>query len=255
LILWRGAKMELEVIFSVIIFIVSLLLIIILYSLISRTVDKIKSSFIIILISIFFLILSESIFIINIENQTLIINIVRILFIILLITGFWQLRSVFVGLSDFGQFFVIISKDKYPKELISSFKSSKKICYITLEKPYTKIINQLTSKDIDTSSIHFIDGSGEKCESENCFAIKNNPTEIKNILDRKLREESFNSVIIDNIHVIKDIKSFEIPIFIQDIASLIKQNESQGFFIGNKEKINKEIINDISMLVDKVIGG
>lgn len=250
--------MELWIILGTLIFIIGLVTIVVLYSVIRRTVEKVKFGFILILLSIIFLILSVMVELLNIFSnidQLLFVNFTKTIFIILLILGIWQLRAVIVGLSDFGQVFLLSSQKTYSKELLSMCKGTKNICYVTLEEPYTKIMNLLKSNDLNTSNIYFLDGSGGKCDDEKCIEIKNNPNEIKNVLDRKLKEESFNCVIIDNINALKDIKPFEIPQFVQDVASVIKANEAQGFFIGKKDLINKETINDITMLVDKVMEG
>jgi hypothetical protein len=72
-------------------------------------------------------------------------------------------------------------------------------------------------------------------------------------LDRVLKEKGLRCVVIDDITELKNIESFELPLFIQDTSSLIKTNEAQGFFIGKMEHLGKETINDISMIVDKMI--
>ena len=82
----------------------------------------------------------------------------------------------------------------------------------------------------------------------------NKPDDIKAALGRLLKEKDLGCVIIDDIAGLKNIEEFELPKFVQDTASLIKSNEVQGLFLGKLENMDKNTINDISMLVDKVIG-
>ena len=84
--------------------------------------------------------------------------------------------------------------------------------------------------------------------------INNDANDIKSTLDRVLKEKNISSVIIDDVTAVKNIQSFELPLFIQETSSLIKSNEAQGFFMAKIENLNTQTINDISMIVDKVIG-
>jgi hypothetical protein len=158
------------------------------------------------------------------------------------------------GLSDFGQAFVITSADKHEDKLISIIKDVKDICYVALKEPYKKTVQILDMYNIDTSSMQFIDASGKNVDADNCISVKNNPDDIKSALDRVLKEKNIGCVIVDDVTAVKKIENFELPIFIQDASSLIKANEAQGFFMGNIENLSKQTINDITMIVDKVIG-
>ena len=149
---------------------------------------------------------------------------------------------------------VITTDDKHDNKLISIVKDVRDICYITLKDSYPKIINIFELYGIDTSPMQFIDASGEKCNADNCIEIKNNPDDIRNTINRVLKEKNISCVIIDDITAVKKIKSFELPLFIQDTSSLIKANEAQGFFMAKIENLSKQTINDITMIVDKVIG-
>ena len=107
---------------------------------------------------------------------------------------------------------------------------------------------------INPSGFQFLDASGGDCNAKNCVVVKNNPSDIKSSLERILKEKTIKCVIVDNVSAIKNIEKFEMPLFIQDTASLIKSNGAQGFFIGKIEYLDKQTINDISMLMDRVLG-
>ena len=164
------------------------------------------------------------------------------------------MRTLIKGLSDFGQAFVVTSADKYEDRLVSIIKDVRDVCYVALREPCKKTVETLDIYNVDTSSMQFIDASDMKCNAENCIDVKNNPDDIKSAIDRVLKEKNISCVIVDDITAVKKIKSFELPLFIQDTSSLIKANEAQGFFMGKIENLSKQTINDITMVVDKVIG-
>ena len=242
---------------SIIGFIVGLVAVIVLFGIIKRTKDLVKHGFIFALIGMVAFVVLEALKVFEvflIIPQTIAADVLAVVFVVFLVAGMWKLKTLIRGLSDFGQAFVITSKDKYEDKLVSLVKDIRGICYVTLEEPYKKIVDMLDLYSIDTSSMQFIDASGVQCEAGNCIEVKNNPDAIKSTLDRVLKEKNISCVIVDDVTAVKKIESFELPIFIQDTSSLIKANEAQGFFIGKMENLGKQTINDITMIVDKVIG-
>ncbi len=243
--------------FSIIGFIVGLIAVTVLFGIIKRTKDAIRHGFIFVLVGMVAFVLLEAFKVFEvflIIPQTIAADLFAVVFVLFLVAGMWKLKTLIRGLSDFGQAFVITSEDKHENKLVSLVKDVRGICYVTLEEPYKKIVDILDLYSIDTSSIQFIDASGVQCESENCIEVKNNPDDIKSTLDRVLKEKNISCVIVDDVTSVKKIESFELPIFIQDTSSLIKANEAQGFFMGKIENLSKQTINDITMIVDKVIG-
>ena len=239
-------------IFSLIAFILGLIAILEIISIIKRTKDKIKTSFIIICIGMVFFITLEILKSINIISATY-TEIFAILFIIFLTYGLWNLKSLIISLSDFGQAFVPTSVDKHEDNLISLLKNTDNVCYVSLNKSLNNLVGLFDLYGIDTSSMHFINASGKQINVENCINIDNNPEVIKQSISRVLKEKNLNCVIFDDVSELDNIEKFNIPLFVQEAASLIKSNEAQGFFMGNIEKLGNQTINDISMLVDKVI--
>jgi len=244
-------------VFSILGFIIGLVAILVVYGIIKRTKDAIRDGFVFVLMGIGTFVVFEATKVIEIFliiPQTSAADVFAVVFVVFIVAGMWKLKTLIMGLSDFGQAFVITSKEKYEDKLVSIVKDIKGVCYVTLEEPYKKIVDFLDLNGIDTSAMQFIDASGVQCTAENCIEVKNNPEDIKNTLERVLKEQNLNCVIMDNVSALKNIETFEIPLFVQDAASLIKANEAQGFFIGKMENLGKQTINDITMLVDKVIG-
>jgi len=243
--------------FNIVGFLIGLIALVVLFGIVSRTKDEVKRGFIFILFALVSFIIFEFLQIFQIYqiiDQTIAIDVFSVVFVLLILIGMWQLRSLIRGLSDFGQAFILTSNDKHDDKLVSLLKGTKNVCYVTLNRSYGKVVDLLDAYNIDSSKVQFIDASGVKCDADNCIEISNTPDDIKVTLDRLLKEKDLSCVIIDDIAGLKNIEKFELPKFVQDTSSLIKSNEVQGLFIGKLENLDKNIINDITMLVDKVIG-
>jgi len=229
----------------------------IVFAIIKRTKSAIRQGFGFLLIGMIAFVLLETFKIFElflILPQTIAPELFTIIFIFFLVIGLYKLKTLIKNLSDFGQVFLITSKDKYDSKIVDFVKNIKGICYLTLEEPYKKIVDVFDLYGIDTSSFQFLDASGGDCNAKNCVTVKNNPSDIKSSLDRILKEKDIKCVIVDNVSAVKNVEKFEMPLFVQDTASLIKSNGAQGFFIGKIEYLDKQTINDISMLVDRVLG-
>jgi hypothetical protein len=239
-------------------FIFGLISIIFLFGIIKRTKDDIRHGFILLFAAIVSFVVFEIFTILSsyqiLSDMPVITNVFMLVFIFFITAGMFKLKTLIRGLSDFGQAFIVTSEKSHEDKLASIVKDVKDVCFITLKNPYKEVVKTLAFHNIDTASMQFIDASGTKSDAENCTSIKNNPEDIKKALDRILKEKGSRCVVVDEISELKGIKDFEIPLFIQDASSLIKTNESQGFFVGKIEKLGKGTINDISLIVDKTVG-
>ncbi len=244
--------------FSLFGFIFGLISIIFLFGIIKRTKDDIRHGFMLLFAAIVSFIIFEVFTILSsyqiLPDISIAANVFMLVFIFFIMAGMFKLKTLIRGLSDFGQAFIVTSEKSHEDKLASIVKDVKDVCYVTLKNPYKEVIKTLAFHNIDTSSMQFIDASGKKSSAQNCTSIKNTPEDIKKALDRILKEKGSRCVVVDDISELKGVKDFEIPLFIQDTSSLIKTNESQGFFVGKIEKLGKSTINDISLIVDKTIG-
>jgi hypothetical protein len=250
-------QIELSGIIYIFTFIVSLVGLLIVFGIVKRTKDKMRYGLLYVLLGmvVFVLLKAFEIFgVFQIIGQTIITDLLEILFILLLVAGMWKLRTLIMGLSDYGQAFVLTSKDKYEDNLVSIVKNVRGVCYVTTEQPYKKIVSLFNLYGIDTSTMQFIDATGGGGGAENVITIKNTPDDIKTTLDKVLKEKNISVVVIDNVSAVKIIKKFELPKFVQDMTLLIKANRAQGFFIGKTEDLGVQTMNDITMFVDKVTG-
>jgi len=253
------ASADINGLFSLFGFIFGLISIIFLFGIIKRTKDDIRQGFILLFAGITSFVVFEIITILSsyqmlVLDAEIVANVFMLVFIFFIMASMFKLKTLIRGLSDFGQAFIVTSEKSHEDKLASIVKDVKDVCYVTLKNPYKEVVKTLAFHNIDTSSMQFIDASGKKSSAENCISIKNNPEDIKKALDRILKEKGSRCVVVDDISELKGVKDFEIPLFIQDASSLIKTNESQGFFVGKIEKLGKSTINDISLIVDKTVG-
>ena len=140
------------------------------------------------------------------------------------------------------------------KQLAKFTNINKKIIYITINSPYSKLINELKKNGINTSDITFIDCISKKInftrKNDSCIYIKapNSLTELSIVLMDKLKTKEYETVIFDSISALLIYNSKELTImFLRNIIDkinyykldcfllLIKNKESQDF----KEKILK----------------
>lgn len=252
------SSIELNGLFNIVGFIAGLVAVVVLFGIVKRTKDGMRHGFLFALLGMVAFVIVEIFKIFEVfqitVGQTIVADVFGVFFVLPLLAGMWKIRTLIKGLSDFGQAFVLTSEEERESKLAFLVRDVKGVCYVTLKDPYKRIVDFLDMYGIDTSVMQFIDASGVKCDAENCIEINNDPDEIQSTLDRVLKEKGFGCVIVDNIAAVEKIKKFEVPKFVQDTASLIKANEARGFFIGKMENLGKETINDITVLVDKVIG-
>ena len=249
-------SIEIGIIINLVGFILGLFSLFLIFGIVKRTKDKIRSGFILLILGFLVFVIFEILKILEIyQGQIFFSEAFLIGFILLVILGLYHLKSLIMNISDYGQVFLITSEDKYKDKISSIVKDSSGVCYLSLKKPCNYVADFLRKYNVDVSNIKFIDGTSSDVKfDENCISTNNNPTDIKNTLDRVLKENNINCVIVDDVTSVKNIERFELPLFIQDTSALIRSNEAQGYFVGKIDNIDKRMINDVSMLVDKVIG-
>lgn len=249
-------SIEIGIIINFLGFVLGLFCLFLIFGIVKRTKDKIRSGFILLILGFLVFVTFEILKIVEYyQGQTFFSEVFLVGFIVLVIAGLYHLKSLIMNISDYGQVFLIVTKDKYKDKITSIVKDMTGVCYLSLRKPCSSVKDFLEESGVDISNIMFIDGTNSNDKLENNFTkVENKPDEIKNALSRILKENNINCVVVDDVTSVKNIEKFELPLFIQETSSLIRSNESQGFFIGKIEDVDKKMINDISMLVDKIIG-
>jgi hypothetical protein len=138
------------------------------FAIMKRTKSAIRQGFGFLLISMITFVLLETLKIFElflIVPQTIVPDLFTIIFIFFLVIGLYKLKTLIKNLSDFGQAFLITSKDKYESKLADLVKNIRGICYLTLEEPYKKIVDVFDLYGVDTSGFQFLDASGGVCNA------------------------------------------------------------------------------------------
>ena len=104
----------------------------IIFAILKRTKSAIQQGFSFLFISMIAFVILETFKIFElflILPQTIVPELFTVIFIFFLVIGLYKLKTLIKNLSDFGQAFLITSKDKYESKLVDLVKNIRGICY------------------------------------------------------------------------------------------------------------------------------
>ena len=160
---------------------------------------------------------------------------------------------------------IVTSKTNYNQTLQNTLNSLKskinqeKICYVTLNKPYNTIQNNLKNKEFPLDKFYFIDGITSTVETpepvDNCTFISSPSalTDLSLAFSEALKEHECDNAIFDTIStlmVYQDIHS--VIKLVHNLVTKIRVLNKKSIFLALTED-SKELIKDLNMFVDKVI--
>jgi hypothetical protein len=134
---------------------------------------------------------------------------------------------------------------------------SPKGAYVSINKPYQKIIETMEENKIKHREIFFIDCITETaCDAKNCVFIKS-PQSLTNIgiaLDKIYKSKEHKFIFLDSIDSLSVYHNADTLIrFVRSIIEKVRENNKIGMMIGVHEGIDKRIVNEISIVCDKII--
>ena len=136
----------------------------------------------------------------------------------------------------------------------------KRICYISLNKPYKAMVTTFQSEGLDTDRFHIIDAV-TRMAMPNPKAVDNgtyvtSPSalgEIYNAFSNLLEQEDFGAVILDSISTILVYEQPGTVIkFLHMLITKASVKGCHGAFICLKEDTNPQLLRELNMLVDVV---
>lgn len=136
---------------------------------------------------------------------------------------------------------------------------NKKICYVTLNKPYKTLLEEFKKNKIDSSEFFFIDCVTKKAEDEGEEQVVyvSSPkalTEINIVMKKVLSVGKIESTIFDSLSTLMVYEgSASVVRFAHSIVSMFRTLGSKGILISLKEDIQSELVKDLNMFVDKVM--
>lgn len=235
-------------------FFIGLLFIPVLYNLYRRTQEDIKLNFLLMLIAgvLFagFGFVSSMTFL-RVFSVPLLEEAFLAAFVIVLFVSLWRMQLFVQHIADSGQSLVLVSENDHEQKLASLSGNGEKVCVVSTKWPSKELYAKLASFHVNAKNVVVLDASSVSCQGDGiCKSVGNSPDDLKSALDRMLKEKSFSRVIVDDISSISGVRDFEMPLVVQQLSEVIKANDAQGLFIGERERLDEKIISDIAMIVD-----
>jgi KaiC/GvpD/RAD55 family RecA-like ATPase len=156
---------------------------------------------------------------------------------------------------------VIVSNQDYNKkvvELVQTACNSKKICYVSLNKPYDTILSELKNQKIDTSKIIFIDAmtKGKKTSSDDVVFVSSPRalTELNISVVKVMELKKVESIIFDSLSTLLVYeKPATVIKFVHALMAKLRSLRVGAIFIVLKEDINPDLVKNLYMFADEVV--
>lgn len=156
---------------------------------------------------------------------------------------------------------ILVPEKSYSKKIkqiardVSS--SSKSVCYLTLNKPYPALSREFRKGKIDLNRFFFIDALSKDSKEDQVVTVSSPKalTEINIVMKKVIKAGKIKATIIDSISTLLVYEgSSQVLRFTHSIVSLFRSLGSKGIIIALKHDMKNEVIRDIGMFVDKVVG-
>jgi len=166
-------------------------------------------------------------------------------------------------ISDSSVILTILPKENYEDlnmhmvKLITDRKKNIGGAYVTINRPYANIINIMAKNDIDHEKMFFVDCvTEEKKEAKNCVFMRT-PRSLTNIgiaLEPVYDSNQHSFVFLDSLDALSIYHDPNMIIrFVRSLIEKVREKDMSGFMIGLSEETDKKIIDELSVVCDKVI--
>lgn len=158
---------------------------------------------------------------------------------------------------------VVFPKSKYMSNLMEVIKAvdatSKKICYVSLNKPYNSVISNLKTNNLNIDKYFFIDVLTSTVKApaptDNCEFVQSPSalTDISLAFTKAIQEEGCDNALFDAISTLTIYQDIgEIIKFTQNMMTKARVSNVKSVYIALKED-SAELVKDLTMFVDGVI--
>jgi len=146
------------------------------------------------------------------------------------------------------------------KAIVSSASSSyKRICYVSLNKPYPVVSDSLKKQGMSLEKFFFIDCTGKSREGSGQVVYVSSPkalTEMSITIGKVLEMGKIEALIFDSLSTLLVYADASTVVkFTNSLISMLRSKGVAGFLTCLKGGIGSDIVKDISMFADKVVGG
>ncbi|HJX05087.1 MAG TPA: hypothetical protein VJ461_00080 [Candidatus Nanoarchaeia archaeon] len=158
---------------------------------------------------------------------------------------------------------IVFPKSRYMDNLTEVIRavdaSSKKVCYVSLNKPYSSIIASLKTNNLSTDKYFFIDVLTSTVKTpepaDNCEFVQSPSalTDIGLAFTKAIQEKNCDNVLFDAISTLAIYKDIgEIIKFTQNLMTKARVGGVKSVYIALKED-SAELVKDLTMFVDGVV--
>ncbi len=153
----------------------------------------------------------------------------------------------------------IIPNALYPTDSLSIIKAASeavpKCIFVTVNKPYYSLIENLKKNNINTDGFFFIDASeeGEAVSGENFEKIKNpsDITELMLSIEKALQSRKHFGLIFDSVSTLLTYhKEDMISRFAHKLVNKLRKHNVKGIIICTKEDTDTELMKNLNMIAD-----
>lgn len=161
---------------------------------------------------------------------------------------------VLIPFEDFVSVMLNIIKEIYAEI------GNRRICYISLNKPYKNLMLTFRGEGMDPSRFFVIDAvtklvTPKPRESGNCYYVSSpqSVNEIYTVLSGMLEREEFGAIIFDSISTLLVYENEDVVTkFLHILITKISVTNCDAAFICLREDINSRLLKELNMLVDDV---
>lgn len=159
---------------------------------------------------------------------------------------------------------LLVPNDRYSEKINDvaeiSAKLSEKVCYVSVNKPYTTLVKNFEKIKIDTSKFYFIDcvtKSAAGSEAGGRIVCVSSPkalTEMNIAMKKVLEANKPGITVFDSLSTLLVYEEASVVTrFVHSIISVFRSLGSKGVLISLKDDVKTELVKDLSMFVDKVV--
>lgn len=162
----------------------------------------------------------------------------------------------------------VLSKAEYSEKILGLVdavaKKTPNLCYVTVNKPASALINQFETGRINSKSFQFVDCIGHsvagapgtaKGAGKPVISVSSprNLTELNIAISGVMGGKS-DSVFIDALTTLLIYNDGLMVIrFAHNLISTLREHEKSGYFVALKNDISSSLLDDLSMFVDGVV--
>jgi len=155
--------------------------------------------------------------------------------------------------------FVISNKDYDSKirDIVSSASSHyNRVCYVSLNKPYSTVLASLRKYGIDTRKFFFVECTGSSDKNSQAVSVSSPKalTEMSITISKVLELGRIEALIFDSLSTLLVYEQPSTVVkFTHSLISMLRAKKASGFLTCLESSASSEILKDISMFADSVV--